>query len=94
MNRIRELRKEKHLTMKQFGEMFGISEGGISQYETGKREPSFDLLVRFANFFGVTVDYLLGVDSLSFLRDYQSSPEYKRQTADMAKIALGAVRAA
>lgn len=60
MNRLRELRREKGLTMKQFGSFFGLAESTISQYETGKRQPDNDALVKFANYFGVTIDYLLG----------------------------------
>lgn len=58
--RLRELRKEKHLTLKQLGNIIGVTECAISQYELGKREPSKEILVRLADFFGVSVDYLLG----------------------------------
>lgn len=60
MNRIRTLRKEKGLTMKAFGAMFALSESTISLYENDKHYPDIETLQRFADFFGVTVDYLLG----------------------------------
>jgi transcriptional regulator with XRE-family HTH domain len=46
--------------MKQFGNIFGLAESTISQYETGKRQPDNETLLKFANFFHVSTDYLLG----------------------------------
>lgn len=61
-NRIRELRKARNMTMKQLGAIFGIAESTISQYETGKRQPDNETLLRLGEFFNVSVDYLLGRD--------------------------------
>lgn len=58
-NRIRELRKAKGMTMKQLGEVLGIAESTVSQYETGKRQPDNETLLRLGEFFGVTVGYIL-----------------------------------
>ena len=60
MNRIRMLRKEKGLTMKAFGSLFALSESTISLYENGKHNPDVETMQKFADFFNVTVDYLLG----------------------------------
>ncbi|MFC5987195.1 helix-turn-helix domain-containing protein [Marinicrinis lubricantis] len=59
-NRLRKLRKERGLTAKEFGQRFQLAESTISGYENGKREPDSDKLNSFADFFGVTTDYLLG----------------------------------
>lgn len=61
-NRIRELRKARKLTMKQLGEAVDLAESTISQYETGKRQPDNETLLKISEFFGVTVGYLLGVE--------------------------------
>lgn len=58
--RIRELRKSKKLTMKQFGQQFNLAESTISGYENGTRKPDIDLIEKFADFFDVDTDYLLG----------------------------------
>lgn len=58
--RIREIRKKCGLTMKELGERVGVGESTISQYETGKRQPDYEVLLRIADYFGVSVDYLLG----------------------------------
>ncbi|WP_254450313.1 helix-turn-helix domain-containing protein [Cohnella herbarum] len=58
--KLRELRKEKRLTAKQFGEKFTLAESTISGYETGARTPDMETIEKFANFFEVSVDYLMG----------------------------------
>jgi len=58
--RLRELRKERRLTAKEFGEKFSLAESTISGYETKARKPDMELVERFADFFEVSVDYLLG----------------------------------
>lgn len=59
-NRIRELRKQRGLTMKQLGSMLGLAESTVSQYETGKRQPDNETLLKLGEIFDVTVDFLLG----------------------------------
>ncbi|MDL2214432.1 helix-turn-helix transcriptional regulator [Clostridia bacterium OttesenSCG-928-O13] len=56
---LRELRKAKGITMKELGEMVGVAESTISQYETEKREPDFETLLKFGEIFDVSVDFLL-----------------------------------
>lgn len=60
MERLREARKKKSLTMKQLGAMVGVTEAAISHYELGKRQPDYDLAVKLSDCLGVSVDYLLG----------------------------------
>lgn len=61
--RIREIRKKCGLTMKELGERVGVSESAISQYETGKRQPDYETLLKIADYFNVSVDYLLGQET-------------------------------
>lgn len=58
--RLRKLRKEQRLTMKDFGAKFNLAESTISGYENSTRKPDLDTIDKFANFFGVSVDYLMG----------------------------------
>lgn len=62
-NRIRELRRARKMTMKQLGEELGVAESTISQYETGKRQPDNEMLLRLGELFDVTVGYLLGAET-------------------------------
>lgn len=59
MNNIRTRRRILGLTMKQLANIVGVTEAAISHYETGRREPDNDMLLRIANALGVTVDYLI-----------------------------------
>jgi putative transcriptional regulator len=58
--RLKELRLKKGLTQKEIAEEFGIKQPNYQQWESGKRKPSSETLEKFANFFGVTMDYLSG----------------------------------
>lgn len=62
MLKLRELRKNCGLTMKELGAEIGVAESTISQYETGKRQPDYETLLKLGEFFGVSVGYLLGVE--------------------------------
>lgn len=68
-NRIKELRKSKGLTLKQLGQQVGIAINTLSQYETGKREPKIITWKKLADFFGTTVSYLQGKDTVLKARD-------------------------
>ncbi|USK43760.1 helix-turn-helix domain-containing protein [Cytobacillus oceanisediminis] len=90
--RLRELRKEKKLTSKQFGEKFKLAESTISGYETGARKPDIELVKAFANFFDVTTDYLLGESSEkkprkdkinSAFHDYENITDEEKDYLDM-----------
>jgi len=61
-NRIREIRKALGLTMKELGERVDAAESTISQYETGKRQPDNETLLKLGEALDVSVGYLLGVE--------------------------------
>lgn len=54
------LRKERKISQKKAAEDLGVSQGLLSHYEKGKRECGLDFLVRAANYYNVSCDYLLG----------------------------------
>lgn len=60
-NRIRELREDRDLRQKDVAAATGIDQRSLSNYETGKTVPDGYVIVKLAQFFGVTCDYLLGV---------------------------------
>ncbi len=59
-SRITSLRKEKGLSQKEVAMSLGVSQALLSHYEKGVRECGLDFVVRCAEYFGVTTDYLLG----------------------------------
>lgn len=60
MNRLRELRKEKGLTLEDVSERLEITSMSLSRYERGEREPKGEILFKLAKMYEVTPDYLLG----------------------------------
>ena len=60
--RLKQLRVEKKMTQKELGEALGIRNSVVSFYEVGQREPSLEMIIKIAEYFHVTTDYLLGVD--------------------------------
>lgn len=59
MKSLRLLRQKAGLTMKELSKAVKISESAVSQYELGKRQADYETLLRLAEFFGVSADYLI-----------------------------------
>ena len=58
--RIRDLRTDHDLSQKQVAEYLGMSQTGYSKYEVGTNDIPSQILIRLAQFYDVSVDYLLG----------------------------------
>lgn len=58
-DRLKELREEKELKQAELANLFNISPSTIGMYEQNRRTPDFTLLSSLADFFNVSVDYLL-----------------------------------
>ena len=61
-NTIKYLRKEKDITQDELADILGVSYKSVSRWETGTCYPDMELLPVISDFFGVTIDKLLGVD--------------------------------
>ena len=59
-DRIKKLRDEKNISQFELSEFLGISQQALSKWENEKTEPDNDSLVKLANYFNVSTDYLLG----------------------------------
>lgn len=57
--RLKQLRKEKNITQLKLAMDLGLNQNTISRYETGEREADYKTLIMFADYFDVSVDYLL-----------------------------------
>ncbi|MGG0017230.1 helix-turn-helix transcriptional regulator [Bacillus subtilis] len=57
---LKKLRREKNLSQKELGNKLGLAESTIGMYEQGKRQPDYETLLKIADFFEVTLDFLLG----------------------------------
>lgn len=60
--RLRELRIDKGFSQAKLGEMLSYGRCSITDWETGRTQPSFEILVELSKIFNVSTDYLLGVE--------------------------------
>ena len=58
--RIRSLREDHDLTQKQISQILGMSQTGYSKYDTGENDIPTQILIKLADFYKTTTDYLLG----------------------------------
>ena len=95
MKKLKELRKTKGISLKELGAIVGVAESTMSLYENGKRQPDYETLLKLAEYFGVTVDYLLRggeeenlPEELVILnRNAKNwSPEKRKQLLEVARV--------
>lgn len=65
MNKIKELRKSNNLNQTELAKICSTTTSNISGWECGKWQPDNETLLKLADFFGVSVDYLLGRDEIT-----------------------------
>ena len=73
----RSLREQKHLTQTQLARKLWVQKSIISAYETGMRQPSLDMLIKYALEFHVSTDYLLGLDETPALHTQGITDEHR-----------------
>ena len=59
-NRIRDLREDRDMNQTEVAKLLGMSQTGYSKYETGEHDIPTAILVKLADYYNVSVDYLLG----------------------------------
>lgn len=58
--RLKELRKERKLSQLKLAMDLNMNQNTVSRYENLERQADYETLIKFADYFGVTLDYLLG----------------------------------
>jgi len=61
--RLKQERELSGLSQKQLADKFGVSQNSVSRWELGVREPDYQTLIMLAEIFGVSSDYLLGIEN-------------------------------
>ena len=87
MFRLKELRKKAHLTQIEFARAFGVAQNTVSNWENENRIVDSDTAKKLADFFGVTVDYLLGREEAAAVPEVSEAPEAAASDNDI-KFAL------
>ncbi len=91
IERIFQLRDEYHLTNKEVEIRAGLANSSMSQWKKGKGKPGMDSIIKIANFFDVSSDYILG---LSDIRHPNSAAEKDSQLSEEERILLTAFQSA
>ena len=84
--RLKQLRKAKHMTQGQVADRVGVTASMISSYEVDIRLPSYDVLIKIARLFGVTIDYLLCLENRRFIDISTLSEEESAVVSDMVNL--------
>ncbi|APC08571.1 helix-turn-helix domain-containing protein [Neomoorella thermoacetica] len=82
--RLRKLREEKGLTQIELAKKLSLANSTISQYEANKRTPDPPTLQRLADFFGVSIDYLLGRTNTPVIHNKKPDEEATRLFARLS----------
>lgn len=87
-NKIRELRAERGLTLANLANNTGLAVSTISQYETGKRNPKLETWIKLADYFGVSVGYLQGIEDkyTGVMADSERQVRRNKIKENMAKV--------
>lgn len=91
MTKIEELRKQKNISMAQAAKELGFPYTTYVNYEKGEREPKSEALIKLAQYFGVTTDYILGrnnIPSPTITEDFITFPVLYDVAAGFDKMAL------
>ena len=85
---LKHLRNQKHITQEQLAKIIGVERSTIGKYETGTR-PSTEILALLSDYFGVTIDFLLGRESDTAPTVENIFPVTKRKIPLLGEIACG-----
>ncbi len=80
--RIRSLRESMNYSQVKFAETFGIGQSSVVRYEKGEASPALELLVKIADYYDVSLDYILGRTDNPQGKLYDCKPK-NRYPADM-----------
>ena len=80
-NRIRELRHKKNMTLKELGNALRMRDNTLSQYENNTRVPKLETWRKLANFFNVSVEYLMGLSDQPHVPKYETDKGVNRLPA-------------
>lgn len=86
MNRIAELRKEMNLNQVGLALKLNISQYMVSAYETGRHQPTADMLIILADYFNVSIDYLLGRSDIRYIADSIKKDNLSKNELEMLSL--------
>lgn len=98
--RLKNMREARGLTQKEISEALNINPRTYASYEKNEREPNSEILILFSKYFGVTVDYLLGLNHKhvdldrheeELIQAYRDNPDMRKAVDRLLKIEQAAI---
>lgn len=86
---IKQLRKERDITQADLAKAVGVTTSSIGMYETGVRNPSYDVIVKLAKYFNVSTDFLLGNTASGIELEL---PDFEEEDTSELKILFDKIR--
>ena len=83
---IKRMRRERNITQEELAEMFGVSCTAVSKWERGETYPDITLIFPLANYFGVSVDELMGYNSARVEQEIQDIIKQRNDLFNMGKM--------
>ena len=80
---LKKLRNKKGISQQMLANIFGISQQSVNKYENHSIEPDIDTLMRLADFFGTSVDYLIGHTEIDRVIEPVQSYDLNTDEADL-----------
>ena len=80
-----ELIMQANLTQSEFAKQIGCGKGTVSRYLSGNKLPSLDLLLRLADFFQCSTDYLLGLETEVYPRTFKTPIPFQQRLPMLCK---------
>ncbi len=85
-NRIKDLREDANMRQADLAEAVGIDQRTISNYETGKTNPDSFALIKLADYFHVTIDYLVGRTDYNSFEDKEKEESARQLYDDIGRL--------
>lgn len=93
--RLKELREKKSVTQQDLADYLGVGRPTVAGYETKDKQPDYDKLKQIAEYFKVSVDYLLGITDICdpyYLNDTQQQHKKACRSLDVSDLPEEAVK--
>ncbi|EGT4206896.1 XRE family transcriptional regulator [Clostridioides difficile] len=82
-NRLKDLRAEKRITGEEFGKILNVTKVAVSNWESDRRFPDQNTLKNIADYFDVSIDYLLGRSNIRYIADNKKNATTNNTTLEL-----------
>ncbi len=83
--RLKSLREEAHMSQASLAQALGVGQSTVGMWESGKNSPNMDMIIKLADLFDCSTDYLLGRVAYPELEKRKAPPESGAVSYDAAK---------